>query len=216
MKIRIKFNLMLSFLLTLAGFTFSQTHNSYELILEINKELPKYLFKFNCQKVDSIFYKYKIEIYQEKSLLLLQVIDLYEDYYVPYTKHEFPNFRSLEDINFDGYGDMVIECGRARMGKNICNMSFLFNEKDMKFYYDQDFSLYNMEVDDSLKQLFEAYWYGGCIDCIEFKTFQVIDRRLYLIKTEKQYSDEEEKLFISVEYYDTTGNVIKRVVTEIE
>jgi len=211
-----KYLIIIIILLNFNGFLFSQIHKSFELTLTVNKKLPNYIFKFNCQKEDSSSYKYNIEIYQATPYSLIQKINLYDDYGVLYDEYVNTNFEGLEDINFDGYGDMVIECGRAYNGKNICNNSFLFNPKEKKFEYNSKFSLFNMEIEETLKQLYETSWYGGCIDCIEYNTYKIIDGKIYLIKSEEQYSDDNDKLFKNVEYYDLNGNVIKKETIEVE
>lgn len=182
---KIKIIPVLVFLISLP--LFSQTIPEYDAVLQVNKNLPDYGFIIKQTMNESDGINYLIDVYRIDSNKLVQTIDLskYYDIWIG----EYPSIDSLIDVNFDGYGDICIITGIGENGKNTSYGIFFFNKDDGRFYQKAGVrDIYNIEVDDSLKQIYESYW-TGCLDCITWNTYTFDEDKLVLIKRDYQDLD---------------------------
>jgi hypothetical protein len=211
-----KYSFFLTFLILIFIFfakSYSQTMYDFDLLLEVNSNLPEYGFVLEEFNNDDGYRSYLIKIYNADSNLLIQTIDLSEyDFWYGY--YDYPYIDSLIDVNFDGYKDLCVVTGIGQNGKNWGYDIFIFNFKDKRFSQNEGFnSIYNISTDDSLKQVYESYW-TGCLDCIVWSTYIVQDDKLILI--EKDYQDidmELNKMRRFIEKYKN-GKMISKIEVE--
>lgn len=182
---KIKIIPVLVFLISLP--LFSQIIPEYDAVLQVNKNLPDYGFIIKRTMDESEESNYLIDVYRIDSNQLVQTIDLSKYYDI--WAGGYPSIDSLIDVNFDGYGDICIITGIGENGKNISYGIFFFNKDDGRFYQKNGVrDIYNIEVDDSLKQIYESYW-TGCFNCITWDTYIIDDDKLILIKRDYQDLD---------------------------
>lgn len=202
------------FILIIYSLTFSQPKLSYNLILEVNKELPKYGFLIERTHGDAHFNNYIINIYQAESNKFIQSINM-DNYDVYYSQYDYPYIDSLIDVNFDNYKDLCIAAGSGQNGKNQLFHIFLFDKSTGEFYKNSSFdTIYNLYVDDSLKHVYESFWTGACaVDCIMYNTYKVIDDNLTLIESDySEYDSETETMRRYIEIYENSKLISKKEV----
>lgn len=160
----------------------SQTKAGYDYLFQVNKNLPEYGFNIEEIKKENESNDYLIRIYQSDSDSLIQTIPMDSPDVPPYID-------SLKDVNFDGYKDLCFVMGLGANGKNQCYAVYLFNTGDKQFHYSDGFgSIINLGINDSLKQIYE-YYFTGCLDCSDIKTYIVKENKLVLIEVDSQFWD---------------------------
>jgi hypothetical protein len=191
----------------------SQTNNDYDLLLEVNKNIPKYGFSLEEIKNKFTDKSYLIKIYNSKTNLLIQTIDL-SRYDFWYKEHDYPYIDSLVDINFDGYRDLCVVTDIGQNGKNWGYDIFTFNETDKIFCRNENFpTLYNFYTEDSLRQIYESIWSCGGDECIQWNTYTVKDDKPFLIERDYQEFDRESnKLRRYIELYQNDELISKEEV----
>ena len=204
--------ILVLFLLSISGFSFSQSQNKYDFVLEVNKNLPDYGFTIEKTGNDSILYHNVINIYQADSDKFIQSINL-DDYDIYYSEYEYPDVDPLIDVNFDGYKDLCILAGSGQNGKNQLTSIFLFDTTKAEFYKSPYFNeVYNLYVVDLLKCIYEAFWTGACADayCIINNTYKVLDKKLIKVESDYyEYDDKSDTMHRYIEKYEN-GKLISK------
>lgn len=191
-----------------------QSKNNYDLILEVNKNMPKYGFILQEIKNELDYRSYMINVYRSDSDSLVQIIDLSE-YNYWYSEYDYPYIDSLIDVNFDSYKDLCVVTAIGQNGKNWGYNIFIFNETARIFQRNENFpTIYNFYTNDSLKQIYESFWNCGGEECIVYKTYLFQDNKLVLIQQDYQDFDNElNKWRRFVEHYEN-GKLIYKEETE--
>ena len=174
--------------------------------------------KYNCYK-SSI-----IEIKSKKVILDGSVIDVDM---CDYTSNLFSSNLSLPeltDINFDGYGDILLYNNVASGSAGGYSDSYVYNPEKKVFEYSELYSGYNLEVDNANKTLSQFAKGGGGIFFVQKIHFDNEGK----VRFQESFRNEElQNQYVTingVEYSKYTfnyeqiknGNIIKKTIDTVE
>jgi hypothetical protein len=94
----------------------------------------------------------------------------------------------FEDVNFDGYSDLVITHDMGGTFADVCYIIYLFDVKSSRFYHSEEFSTFcgSLSFSPDEKHITSEYR-ANCAECSTKETYLV--KRNHLILIEKSTED---------------------------
>jgi hypothetical protein len=132
------------------------------------------------------------------------------------------NAVTFQDINFDGYTDLMYVCNVGNQGVNQDYAIWLFNKHLKRFEYSKEFSetIGCNPIIDATAQSITTSGLAGCLgDCYSTEVYEVQNNHLILVDEESQELDPEgrdkngEPLFVYVHRKRIRGTMV--TVTEV-
>lgn len=171
----------------------------------INQSLPEFIFKVYYQKKDTSYSVYRIEIYSNvgkkekiQDILLSDTRTLDEQ--------EFGTI--IEDINFDGYKDIRVQCGTPP-GPNIPYYYWLWDENSSRYVPNKELEEIVSPEINYKNETITSFNRGSASDSRE-RVYKYIDGKLRLIKETERLADID-KMVLHFTIKELIGNHLKIV-----